>query len=776
MDNNSYPRPTPPQPANKLESILPLILKKWYWLLLAGLVGLALAFFYNKYFPGSYKSSMTVLLKNEPHQSPLNSTLDNLEIKEKPINIQDEQMVLSSYSLQLKTLRNLNWKTSWYRKLLIGSRDLYGNEPFKVTVTDEKDQLKGVPLTIHAVSDSAYTVECDWKDKTDDSLRTIRFKQQVSFGKPFWNEYFHFTLDLLDPAALKELNGYSFTFNDPAQMAMDYQGQLDVKIPAPESNALSVELKGRNIQRNVDYLNALGAAYLKFGLDQKNQSAVFTMRFIKNQIAGVADSLQTSGNRITNFRSSNKAVDLGQEGSIILQRVEDVDKQENALKLKMNYYNDLNTKVNSEEAMKNFAPAGIGDPDLNTLVTKLSSQYSQRETLSISAQPKNPRLIALNKDIEMTQQIIKNNISTLVANTQKELESLEDQKRQVNAKLTDIPRTERTLLDIKRGFDVNSQLYNFLLQKQAEAGIALASNSPSAMVLDAAQTQTTEPTGLKPMFNLAIGLLLGLLVAFGLILLKEYTNRRLRNTEEVTNNLHLSVAALIPHNRLKSDLPVAHFPRSEITESFRNLRATLYYLLKDGKNHVVAIHSAIQGEGKSFIAANLAAILAQGNKKVLLVEADRKNSQLSEIFEAGDGKGLGNYLNGKASLSEILSPTEVKGLTLIRAGSAEDLFAAFTETAHIARFIADARSSYDYILIDNSPMDILSDARSIAAYADINLFVLRMGYSTQQELSYVNKTADQEVIKNMIVALNDTEPGRRDRKAGYFNEKSRTLS
>lgn len=753
--------------------ILPAILRNWYWFGLAAVLGFGAAFIQHRAFPGNFKSTMTILLINEPHQAPFNTSLDNnLDIKESPINVEDEQTVVSAYSLQLQTLHNLNWKTKWYKKSLIGKKDLYLQDPFVVTFLEDS-VLKGVQLTITPLSATNYRVECDYKDKPADTDRIIRFSAVAAFGQPFVNEYFHFTLYPDTSPVPADGTTYILIFNDLDFMAIEYQGNLDVKIPAPESDVLNVELKGENEMRNVDYLNALGNTYLKFGLDQKNQSAVNTLSFIRSQLSGVADSLHKSGDRYTDFRTRNKVVDLTTEGAMVLQKVEDIDKQESLLKLKMDYYNGLNQHLNDQDQLKSFVAPSMGDPDpdLGALVQKLTSLYSQRATLSLSLQPKNPKMIAVNDDIALTQQLIQNNINSHISVTRNEINSLDQQKRETNARLTGIPTTERDYLDIKRGFDVNSTLYNFLLQKRAEAGIALASNNPDAKILDPANIPTTGPIGLRPIINMAIGIILGLFITLGIVLLRQFFNDELREPEEATAALHLSVAGLIPHNRLKTELPASQHPQSEITEAFRNLRANLRYLLKDGGMGIIAVHSAVAGEGKSFIAANLASLLAVSSKKALLIQADKHNDHLQELTGAKPRKDLTNYLDGTATFRDLLSPTTIPGLSFIRAGQPDSQLSELMDTPAMEKFLKEARTAFDFIVIDNAPISIFSDARTMAAYADINLFVLRIGYSTVKELSYINNAAEEETVRNMIVVLNDTPVSRKKgKKTGYFKD------
>src|ERR1700761_5067717 len=146
MDQNKHPQPAGLHTGKSFSKklILPAILRNWYWFALAALLGFGAAFVVSKATPGSWKSTMTVLLITAPHAAPFNNSLDNnVEIRESPINVTNEQAVVSAYSLQLQTLQALGWKTRWYKKTLFGKKDLYKNDPFNVTFVDDT-VLKGV--------------------------------------------------------------------------------------------------------------------------------------------------------------------------------------------------------------------------------------------------------------------------------------------------------------------------------------------------------------------------------------------------------------------------------------------------------------------------------------------------------------------------------------------------------------------------------------------------------------------------------------------------------
>ena len=556
---------------------------------------------------------------------------------------------------------------------------------------------------------------------------------------------------------------------------MDYQNRLEVKTTATESDIITVDLKGTNAQQVVDYLNALGVSYVEFGLEEKNRIASNKLKFIRGQISGLSDSLKNSGNKFTSYRSKNKIVDLSQEGTQTLKKVEDVALQENLLKSRIDYYNNLKRNLANGGQVQNIsAPseAGPADPTIVNLILKLNDQLSRRESLATLVQPENPKMIAANKEIKFTQDMIAGNVNSLLANEQRELAKLQIQKNEINSQLAEMPKTERTLLGFKRDFDINSQLYNYLLQKSAEAAISLASNDPDVQVLDKASIENVEKVGFKPYVNVLIGLIFAFLITFIAIILSEFTNTRLKNAEYVMGSLNLSIAGFIPHNASNMGIPVLKRPYSAITESFRDLRTTLQFLLQDSNKNIIAIHSAIRGEGKSFVSVNLASILAMSGKKVLLIEGDFRNPHLFRALDLKNENGLSDFLIHGSSLNDILKKSAIEGLSFISAGLMAPRLSEMVSAERVNQLLAVAKQQFDYILIDNAPFKMVADAKIFASQSDINLFVLRMNYSSEDELAFINKTASEEMTKNMIVVVNDVvdENRKGSVKNGYYSE------
>lgn len=729
--------------------------RKWYVFLLTAILGVGTGLILNKFIPTNYLVSSTILYKSEGRN--IHSLFDDIGFDKKNSNLKNQVGVLTSYTLNLKTLKNLNWDFSWYEKTPFGEVDLYMQEPFEVVQDDRSSQTRNLPITIKPVSEEFFMVQIDEELETGGVKKDIKVNDKVSFGQPYKNEYVNFTINKVSTSPLDTGNEYILVFNDLNKLALSFQKRLNIKLADEDSDIIYASLETTQPARAVSYLNELGEVYIHFGLNEKNKAANNTFTFIDNQIARVMETLQSAGKDFTNFRSRNRIVDLGQETELVVSKLEEIENEEVMSKMRLDYYNNIRTYLKDANLMEDLvAPSvvGITDPTINSLVLKLNDLYGQREVLSFTVQAKNPNLISLDKEIRYTQKILEENINNLLSNTKVELQSLNEQKAKVNHQLSRLPKTEQDLISIKRSFDLNNELYTFLLKKRAEAGIAKASHDPDAQILDPARIDTVAKIGPGKRQIVLVGLFAGLGLPFLFFILLEYYDKKLKNVEDVEGQLLTPVVGKISHNKFKSDLPVVHYPHSGITESFRALRNNIQYFISEENKKVIAVHSTVVNEGKSFVALNLSTVLSS-NKKVLLVEADMRKPHLHKILKCSNKIGLSNYLSKTNTLEEVVLKSKIKGLHYVSAGSMSFYTSELLNSEMLKKFVEEAKEFFDYIVFDNPPAGVISDAMLVASHSDINLFVLRMKSSTSDHLNYINKLAKDGVIKKIAVVLNN---------------------
>jgi tyrosine-protein kinase Etk/Wzc len=748
-------------------------LKKWYWFVIFSVVFVGLAYLYNKVTQPKYKISTTVLIKNDSKILELFNIFQNQKPGKASGIIADQMGVIKSYSLNYKAMQSLDWQYSWYRKLLLAKSDLYGNDPFDLVIPAEAIQTDRTPVLITVNSPETFTVKVESKKTVKGKEIKIDFESVGHFGDPFKNAYFNFTLN--KKTGFEPENGDQFilVFNNPAKLAQEYKDRIEVEQTDENSNLVTIQLETEQLRRDVEFLNKLAAFYIQNGLDEKNRMANNTVRFIDNLIAGVNDSLQMAGDSFTSFRSRNKTVNLGAEATRIVDKLRELDSEQSKLNLKLEYYNNLRYYLdNKEEIQELVAPSliGIRDEDMNSMVMKLNDLYTKREVLSYTVQDKNPTLLSINNEIQFTQKLISEKVANQIQNTNMELRSLRATQQRVNSELVRLPKTEQDLIGIKRNYDLNNELYTFLLQRRAEAEIARASNNPDAQILDPASTEIAELLGPKKVKNLITGLLSGLVLAMLAVILNEYFTDKIRTVDDINRIVDFPVTASITESKFKSEIPVIHYPKSAVTESFRGLRINLQSHFKD--QNVLAVHSYISGEGKSFVALNMALVLAISNKRVLLVDADLRKPRLHTILRTKNGPGLSDFLAGKAQASEIIIPTPHAGLSFVPSGNIPHNPAELLGNGKLPVFTEQMKDQFDYVVFDNAPFGVVSDGTMVGLNADINLFLVRLNYSLKENLEELNRVHNEGIIRNALVAVN----GLKQRAGyGYYNEDAKRV-
>ena len=362
-------------------------LKNWLWFAIFSFVGVAISIAYNKLALPYYRISTTILVQSDTKALDVNNIFSQLKTTQGYPEIQDQIGVLKSYSLNLKTMQYFNWRYSWYKQELIAMRDLYKRDPFNLEMPNEAIQLENIPVHITPKANNKYTIECDEMVVIDGVPQHVDFKSEATFGQPFKNQYFKFTLTRKEGVSMLEGDQFVLMFNDLSKLALAYKDRLQVRSSnaMTDSHLIIVELVTNQLGRDVDYLNELGKIYIQFGLDEKNRVANNTIKFIDSQIAGVNSTLQTAGDVFSNFRAQNRTVDLGQEAAKVVEQLQQIEKDRADLDLRIDYYNNLKFYLDNRGQNKDLvAPslAKVTDEALNAMVKKLNDLYSKREVMS----------------------------------------------------------------------------------------------------------------------------------------------------------------------------------------------------------------------------------------------------------------------------------------------------------------------------------------------------------------------------------------------------------
>jgi tyrosine-protein kinase Etk/Wzc len=740
--------------------LLHRLLKKWYWFAISVFIAFVIAFLLNKYLEPSYKMvSAVVVEQSEPGLSKANI------FKELQTNNDNQQTVKNlnpvatfmSYNLNLETLESLNWQISWFEATPLYNKDLYPFEPCKVVPLPGKSNTEGVPLHITKLSDTQYLIETDTEINIFNTTRKIKFSQKGTFGKPFENNYFSFKIE--EPhSELDNQKAIFFEFNSYQAVILGIQKNLKVTTDDLQPGLVDIQFKGSNAKRGVDYLNKLQETFIQRTLKDKNKLAENKLRFIDSQLSGATDSLSNAASSFTSFRSRNRVVDIAQEGGLVLQKKEQLENEVAIAQIRVDYFKNLKNSMNDPKQMTQVvspSSLGITDPTLNSLVIKLGDLYTKRAVMSFSVKDKAPSQQVLIKEINLTQTNLNEVANNLLANAELELQNLRSRQIGVSSQLSELPQTEQQLVNLKRKFEMNTELYNFLVKLRTESAITYASNLPDVKVLDAARLETTKLSSPKTAINYLIALILGILIPFAVIKMSDYLKNTIQTKEEVEKLTKVPVAGIISHNKYNNEFTIVEHSRSGIAESFRLLRTNLKYLLSQNDEQIIALQSTQAGEGKSFTAMNLAAAIAMNNLKVLLVAVDMRMSKLHLALKLDNKTGISTYLSNQNTFSDVVQRTSLENLSFVSSGPVPPNPAELLENGSFERFLAEAKAKFDFIILDTPPVSMVADGIIVGKLANVNLFILRFGYSSKREVSYINELAAKKTLPHLNIVLND---------------------
>ena len=383
------------------------ILSNWYWFALSLFFTITSAYLISRYSEPIYSVNATVIVRDEDKGGGLigaERIIESADMFNNRKNIQNEIGILKSYSLAQKVMRELDdFKITYVNvgRRGIAESKLYNQSPIIVIPDTSATQRFGYPVYINILSKTEYEVEID---------EEYNIKKRMKFGEPFVTEDFNFTVKLRDKKNFSTENlssgKYYFIFNSLNSLTSRYRSKLGVVVTDKESSILTLSTQGYVAQQEVDYLNKLMEVFIRSDLDEKNQTAINTIKFIDNLLMEITDSLASAESNLMQFRQSNKIIDISKEGSAVLEKLESFQQEKSQLDIKLKYYHYLLDYVTSKSDFKDIiAPSvvGINDPVLMSLLTQLSDLYSKKAELLFAAKENNPLIRCHNSKVEKYQ-------------------------------------------------------------------------------------------------------------------------------------------------------------------------------------------------------------------------------------------------------------------------------------------------------------------------------------------------------------------------------------
>jgi capsular exopolysaccharide synthesis family protein len=762
-------KPAPPSDDIDLMRYVSLFISNWLWIAVSLFLALGIAYIYNRYAQRSYNVTSTILIKEQQ----MSGAVANMEqifagstYNPYP-NLEDEVAILKSYTLNYRVIEELQEVQVAYipvgRNGIQGQRT-YKTSPFVIRKLSEA-QPAGVPMTIRFTGPDTYTVEFDKNGlKPDDPGTDLSGAitdpdGEFKTGEVFRAYGFHFVIEQRDSTVTIEAGSrWLVWFESPERLANAYRASLKVEPVQDYASVFNLSFEAYSPQQGADYLNNLMRTYIIQGMEWKRRAADQTVEFIDTQLGLISDSLTLAESSMENFRLNNRFVDLTLEGSLVLQKLEKLEGEKNTLDMQMQYYEYLLEYLNARNASESIiSPSvmGVTDQVFVKLVSDFATLQQQRKQTAFAGNDRLPQVEMLDKEMEDARASLKENVLSAINQLKLSEENVKGRIAAVEKEMGRLPGTERKLIGIQRKFDLNNSVYTYLLERQAEAGIARASQITDNRVIDDAMIQNSVRTKPQTMKNYLLALLLGLLAPMILIVIIDLLNSKIIGRRDVERLTKAPIIGYISHSEYHVEDPVAEKPGSTLAESFRAVRTSLAFYTGQTKCPVIVISSPVSGEGKTFVSVNLATIISMMNKKVLIVGLDMRKPRVHAILKAVNGHGMSQYLSDTATFEEVIVPTQIENLWFAPSGPVPPNPSELIGSPRMAEFIARARNEFDAIIVDTPPVGIVTDALLLGQYANVTLFVVRQRYTTRGSVQLLDEIYRKGEMSNVSLLVND---------------------
>jgi capsular exopolysaccharide synthesis family protein len=754
-NQNSKQTGKPPQPGFSsqinVRKILMMMARNWYFYLFGLALAIAGAYFYMKYKIPEYEVKTTVLIGEEENGEGAEDLLRGFALRPGIQNLDNQAVIVKSYSLLRKTVEDLPFEIDVYRKGFNSRASYYPMSPIRITLGPGTPPYDSDFVFQYDDENDNFSLKSTYKSLYKlDSIFT--FGQTIEVGNG------SFTIE--PQPELEDIYGNGkkifIRFYDKTRLAELYMKRLEVENATREGSIISLTLKGPNRVKDVIFLDMLTHVYIQNNLDKKNEEALRITEFISSQLGNVQDSLRITERELMDFRSRNMIMDVSAQAQQIINRSAEMENQNAKLSLERNYFIYLEEYLAKEEidqAPISPASMGITDPLLSNLMQELAGL--QAEYFSNVAGERNPLQGQLEMRIRNTKGSIREVLQNLKLANSMALDKLDEQMRSMQSEAQGLPIKERQLLGFERRFNLNNTLYTFLLQRRAESQIQSASNTPDNELVDAAKA--FGPISPIPQLVLVIAFAFALGMPTLVILLKEIINNKITCEEDVELVSKLPVVAHFPHSRLSYNTVVLNEPDSRISESFRSLRTRMDFFTRDIKSPIIVLTSSIPGEGKTFSAINLASAYSLANKKTLLIGFDLRRPMLGQSFNLNEDVGLTDYLIGKKKLNEIIQETDYKDLSIILSGPIPPNPGELSSSDKVRTMFDSLRPRYDFIIVDSPPIGVVSDIYLTASLADVVLMMVRHDHTRKNVLSATLAEMSTNGISGVNLLVNDVK-------------------
>lgn len=753
------------------KAILFRYLIHWPWFAACIAVCLAGAWLYLRYTAPVYNVSASVIIKDNEKSSKAGSSMADLEdlgFYSSISNFDNEVEILHSRTLIKKVVEELDLYINYRAKGRFHDVELYKTSPVKVWITpEEAENMTGTAMLEISLLPG---------DKLNVKVMTGGTEYARQFDKLpalLTTPSGTFSFVRTDSASIESERKILATVSSPRAVASDYSGRLAIEPTSKTTTIAQVSLQSTNKQRGADFINKLMEIYNRDANDDKNEVATKTAEFIDERIKIINGELGTTERELETFKRDAGLTDLKSDAQLALSENSEYEKKraENSTQLRLVQF--LASYANNPDHAYEVLPVNVGlsDTGLTELINRYNEMLLERKRLLRTSSENNPVVVNLDASIRA----MRSNVQTTISSVQRGLSitkaDLERQAGKYAGRITSAPGQERQLVSISRQQEIKAGLYLMLLQKREENAITLASTANNARIVDEALADAA-PVSPKGKMIYLVALILGIAVPVAVIYIIELLKYKIEGRADVEKITSVPIIGDIPlcDKQPEEGSIVVHENQNDLmAETFRNIRTNVLYMMQSNQK-VILVTSTTTGEGKTFIASNLAVSLALLGKRVVIVGLDIRKPGLNKAFRMSHKAGGISQFLADPEHTDLMPLVQVSGINanlhILPGGPIPPNPTELVARESLSQAIGLLKEHFDYIVLDTAPIGMVTDTQLIAPVADASIYVCRADYTHKADYTLIDDLSEQKKLPNLCTIINGLDM--KKKKYGYY--------
>ncbi len=710
----------------------------WPWFVGAIIITLTTAFVQLRYADRIYETNAQVQIKKSD-SNPASFLTGGAELFGDQVNVENEIAVINSQYILSQVVERLDLQTSIY---------------VKGRFNNSLQNNKAVPFTIQYKKSNPYR---SWQLEVANSKVIISadtLSYTIKKDEILDNDFFYFQPK--NSLFLKE-STYQITYTSLNKAVIQLRNKLKITTGSEGGEVINLKINGNNKQLNEAILNTLIQSISEDQVSDKREISNVSIAFIDQRLEGLRQSIDTISTNTINYKINNEVFEPEIQTTNALSNISQGQQEAFSLSIQLEIAKPLLKQL---RAQSNFeilpTNVGIDNESVKELITAYNTVVTQRNNLLVTAAEQNPMVIKLSRQLQQSKLTIVSGVNQYIEGLEISLKNLQQRENQSRGLVASLPNKENTLRGYARNFKIAEELYVFLLQRKEEASINYISALANLKVLSYG-VSNEGPIAIKGKSIYIGALLLGALIPFGILFIMKLLDTRINTREDLEKGLKgISILGEIPFDEnLTTDVKDS---RGITAESIRVLRSSLSFLLKKETNNVITVTSTIQGEGKSFVAYNLAASYGALGKKVILLGADLRNPKLhSRIGIKKEGPGLSNYLSDESfkDIDDLI--IKKKGdqeVDYLLSGVIPPNPSELLMSLRMKNLLELLKERYDIILIDSAPLLLVSDTSALLPLSDLVVYVARAQYSDKDIFPFIQDLLNEPNVPAFGMVLN----------------------